>query len=142
MTETNTDTNQREKELGSGSESFHLNFVADRRDNPLGFEGRVAVADALDRITSLTSLNGCDQYSAIRKGGLAELTLYAESELAVAVARYLPRSGSTLTRLDLRCAKLRSHRLIMCSRVLSTSRGVFVLALASEWRQRRNSSVV
>ncbi len=57
----------------------------------------------MDLITSLTSLNGCDQYAAIRKGGLAELKLYAEWELAVAVARYLPRSGSTLTRLDVRC---------------------------------------
>jgi hypothetical protein len=86
-----------------------LSFVADRRDNQLGFEGRVAVADALDRITSLTSLNGCDQYAAIRKGGLAELKLHGEWEMAVAVVRYLPRSGSTLTRLDVRCSELRSR---------------------------------
>jgi hypothetical protein len=80
--------------------SLHSSSVADRRDNCLSFKGRVAV---VDRITSLTSLNGCDQYTAIRKGGLAELKLYAEWELAVAVVRYLPRSGSTLTRLDVRC---------------------------------------
>ncbi len=77
-----------------------------RSDIQLGFEGRVAVADALDRITSLTSVNGCNQYAAIRKGELAELKLHGEWELAVAVARYLPRSGSTLRRLDVRCVAL------------------------------------
>ena len=81
--------------------------VTVRSGNRLGFPGHVAVADALDRITSLTSLNGCDQYAAIRQGGLTELRLHGERELAVAVMRYLPRSGSTLTRLDVRCAEVR-----------------------------------
>jgi hypothetical protein len=76
--------------------------VAVRRGNQLGFGGRVALADALDRITSLTSVNGCDQYAAIRQGGLAELKLDGEWELAVFVVRYLPMSCSTMTRLDVR----------------------------------------
>jgi hypothetical protein len=76
--------------------------VAVRRGNQLGLRGSVALAGALDRITSLTSVNGCDQYAAIRKGGLKELKLDGEWELAVAAGRYLPRSRSTLTLLDLR----------------------------------------
>ena len=86
-----------------------MSFGADRRENQLGFEGRVAVADALDQITSLTSLNGCDQYAAICKGGLSELKLHGKWEMAVAVVLYLLRSGSTLTQLDLRCSELRSR---------------------------------
>ncbi len=63
--------------------------------------GWTAIADALEGITSLTSLNAYSHYAAIRAGGLAELQL-AGTELAVAVARYLPRSADTLTALDLR----------------------------------------
>ena len=66
-------------------------------------EGLTAMADALEAVTTLTSLNGCDRYAAIRAGGLSEVVLDGEWELAVAVARYLPRSGATLGRLDLRC---------------------------------------
>ncbi len=61
----------------------------------------MAIAEALDRTPSLTSLNGYDNYTAIRAGGRAELPL-AETELGVVVARYLARSASTLTKLNLR----------------------------------------
>ncbi len=60
------------------------------------------MADALERVTSLTSLNGCGQYAAIRGGGLAELNL-AGTELGVWAARFLERSAPTLTALDVRC---------------------------------------
>ena len=68
----------------------------------MGAAGWTAIADALEGITSLTSLNAYNRYAAIRAGGLAKLQL-AGTELGVAVARYLPRSASTLTTLDLRC---------------------------------------
>jgi hypothetical protein len=51
---------------------------------------------------SLTSLNGCDQYVAIRAGGLRELNL-RDTELGVWAARFLERSASTLTSIDFRC---------------------------------------
>jgi hypothetical protein len=57
---------------------------------------------ALEQVTSLTSLNGCDQYSVIRAGGLAEIKL-SGTELGIWAAQFLGRSASTLTRLDLRC---------------------------------------
>ena len=63
--------------------------------------GWAVIADALETATSLTSLNGCPQYAAIRAGGQRELML-AGLELGVAVARYLPRSADSLTALDLR----------------------------------------
>ena len=59
------------------------------------------MADALERVTSLTSLNGCDQYAAIRAGGLANLELEG-TELGVWAARFLERSCDTLTELDFR----------------------------------------
>ena len=62
------------------------------------------MTDALEGITGLTSLNGCDRYAAIRAGGLRELTLEKEWELGVWAARFLERSASTLTTLDVRCA--------------------------------------
>ncbi len=68
----------------------------------MGAAGWTAIADALEEITSLTSLNTYTGYAAIRAGGLAELEL-AGTELAVVVARYLARSADTLTTLDLRC---------------------------------------
>lgn len=60
------------------------------------------MADALEAVTSLTSLNGCALYGGIRAGGQRELLL-GGTEVAVAVARYLPRSANTLETLDLRC---------------------------------------
>ena len=60
------------------------------------------MADALEAVTSLTSLNGCALYGGIRAGGQRELLLDGKFELAVAVARYLPRSAETLTTLDVR----------------------------------------
>ena len=61
------------------------------------------MADALELLTSLTSLDGCDQYSAIRTGGLQEINL-ACTELGIWASLFLERSASTLTKLDLRCA--------------------------------------
>ena len=72
------------------------------RGNQLDVEGWGAVTDALERVTSLTSLNGCGQYAAIRAGGLAELKLEKEWEMGVWAARFLERSGATLTALDVR----------------------------------------
>ena len=63
--------------------------------------GWTAIADALEAVTSLTSLNGSPLYAGIRAGGQRELAL-AGTELTVAMARYLPRSADSLTALDLR----------------------------------------
>ncbi len=60
------------------------------------------MADALEGVMSLTSLNGCGQYAAVRAGGLRELDL-GRAELGVWAARFLGRSAHTLTRLDVRC---------------------------------------
>ncbi len=72
-----------------------------RRGNTLGPAGRTAVADALVRVTSLASLNGCDHYAAIRAGGQTEIRLN-KTELVLWVGLYLPRSASSLTTLDVR----------------------------------------
>uniref|UniRef100_A0A7S0MZH7 Uncharacterized protein n=1 Tax=Cryptomonas curvata TaxID=233186 RepID=A0A7S0MZH7_9CRYP len=72
------------------------------RGNQLGVAGWAAFGGELQRITSLTSLNGCGQYAAIRDGGLREVKLDKEWELGVWAARFLDRSASTLTTLDLR----------------------------------------
>ncbi len=74
------------------------------RKNQLQDAGWTAVANALVGVTSLTSLNGCDQYKAIRHGEQTEMML-GGTELGVAVARYLPLSSSTLTALDIRCRR-------------------------------------
>jgi hypothetical protein len=88
-------------------ELHFLTSVAVRRGNQLGADGWKAVADALEGVTSLTSLNGCrSQVAAIRKGGLRELTLTKEWELGVWAARFLDRSASNLTRFDIRCVRI------------------------------------
>ena len=69
----------------------------------MGPAGWTAIADALEAVTSLTSLNDCPDYAAIRAGGQTELALKGDLELGLAVARYLPRSAESLTSLDLRC---------------------------------------
>ncbi len=69
----------------------------------MGFAGWAAVVDALEPVKSLTSLNGCGLYAAIRDGGRAEIDL-GGTELGVWAARFLERSASTLTKLDVRCA--------------------------------------
>ncbi len=60
------------------------------------------MADALEGITSLTSLNGCGQYAGICAGGQAEVKLKG-TELGLWAARRLERSAATLTTLDIRC---------------------------------------
>ncbi len=60
------------------------------------------MADALERVTCLTRLNGCGEYGAIRAGGVREMLL-GGTELGVWAAWFLERSGSTLTTLDVRC---------------------------------------
>ncbi len=60
-----------------------------------------AVDDGLERLTSLKSLNGCDQYVTIRAGGMQEIYLH-NLELGVWAARFLERSTNTLTSLDVR----------------------------------------
>ena len=80
---------------------FSRTPVAARRGNQLGVAGWAAVADALERVTSLTRLNGCGQYAAIRAGGLREMRL-GGTELGVWAGRFLERSGATLTTLDVR----------------------------------------
>jgi hypothetical protein len=72
------------------------------RGNRLGVVGWEAVADALEHVTSITALNGCCQCAAIRAGGQAEMKL-GGTELGVWATRFLERSVSTLTTLDLRC---------------------------------------
>ncbi len=62
----------------------------------------MAVADALERVTCLTRLNECGEYGAIRAGGVRAMLL-GGTELGVWAARFLERSGSRLTRLDVRC---------------------------------------
>ena len=59
------------------------------------------MADALERVTGLTRLNGCEHYAAIRAGGLRELDL-SGTELGVWAAQFLERSAATLTTLDVR----------------------------------------
>jgi hypothetical protein len=81
------------------SPSLHL---ATRSGNPLGFTGWSNVADALVRVTSITSLNGCCKCAAIRTGGLYHLDI-ASTEIGVWAARFLERSASTLNTLDFRC---------------------------------------
>jgi hypothetical protein len=68
----------------------------------VGVAGWAAVADALERVTSLTSLNGCDQYAAIRVGGVSSMELEGTG-LGVWAARFLDRSALSLTMLDIRC---------------------------------------
>ncbi len=66
------------------------------------------MADALERAASLVSVNGCGQYAAVRAGGIRALRL-GGTELGVWAARFLERSASTLTALDLRCARCLSR---------------------------------
>jgi hypothetical protein len=77
------------------------------RRNQLDASGWAAVAEALDFTTSLTYLNDCSEFGAIRTGGLMEIQLNSRWELGGWVpfmARYLERSAETLTTLDVRCA--------------------------------------
>ncbi len=85
-----------------------------RRGNQLGVSGWTAVADALEQARSLTSLNGCDLYAAICAGGMKEMKLEQEWELVVWASRFLERSSSTLTTLDIRFAAASSSSSCLC----------------------------
>ncbi len=61
------------------------------------------MVDAIEGITSITSINDCNQYATIRAGGLSELKLEKEWELGLWAAWFLGRSATTLTTLDVRC---------------------------------------
>ena len=89
-------------EKGKARVALHPSATPLARGNRLGVDGWAAVADALERVTCLTRLNGCDEYGAIRAGGVREMRL-GGTELGVWAARFLERSGSTLTSLDVRC---------------------------------------
>ncbi len=69
------------------------------------------MARALNRVTSLKSLNGCAQYTALRTGDVPrrEMRLDKEWELGMWVVEFLERSASTLTKLDLRCKACRGY---------------------------------
>jgi hypothetical protein len=73
------------------------------RGNEPGVAGWEAIMDVLKGCTGLTALNGCDKYREILAGSLTELDLEG-TEAALAVGRFLPRSASTLTLLDLKWA--------------------------------------
>jgi hypothetical protein len=92
--------------VGGGRSEF---ASGTHRENSLGVAGWAAVADALELLPFLTSVDGCDQYSAIRTGGLQEINV-EYTELGICTARFLERSASTLTKLDLRCALHRQRR--------------------------------
>ena len=81
------------------------------------------MADALERVTSLTRLNGCGQYAAIRAGGLREMTLRPEWELGVWAGRFLERSGATLTALDVRLRGSGCQRLETCDNYAAKEAG-------------------
>ena len=72
------------------------------RGNQLGDAGWTAIANALERVTSLTSLNGCDEFREMRAGGLQHLELEHDWELWGWASLFLERSASTLTWLDVR----------------------------------------
>ncbi len=86
-----------------GSWSYFQSSHSSLRENQLDVACWTSLSEALEQVTSLTSLNGCDQYAAIRDGGLAEIKLLKEWELGIWAARFLGRSASSLTKLDLRC---------------------------------------
>ena len=71
------------------------------RGNQLDVAGWNEMANALDHIPSLTSLNECTDYAAIRKGGVKKMEL-DETELGLWAARYFEKSATTLTMLDVR----------------------------------------
>jgi hypothetical protein len=72
-----------------------------QRKSQLDIVGWTSVANALDVVYSLTSLNGCNLYASIRAGGLAELKL-GKSGLGCWAVLFMERSAATLTALDLR----------------------------------------
>ncbi len=75
-----------------------------RRGNLLGVAGWAVVARALERVTSLKTLNGCKQYTSLVTGELpqGEMKVDQRWELGEWVVGFLERSASSLTKLDLR----------------------------------------
>ncbi len=78
------------------------------RDNGLGASGWDAVMDAVAAAGKLESLNGVDGLEGLASGGCASVDLSSrelgQRELAVGVARLLPRSAATVSILILRWA--------------------------------------
>ena len=77
-----------------------------RRQNDLDTSAWHQVMDSLEAVTSVTSLNGLNSVGGLFAGSQTEVQLgwkgLGQKEAVVAVARLLARSGTTLTRLDLR----------------------------------------
>ena len=69
-----------------------------------GVAGWVALGGGLEALAGVRSVNGWEGWAGLREGGLATADL-AGTELAVAAARFLPRSAATLTALDARCRR-------------------------------------
>jgi hypothetical protein len=59
------------------------------------------VADALERVPSLKSLNDCTDYAKIRKGGVKTMDLEG-TELGLWAARFFEKSAKTLKSLNIR----------------------------------------
>ena len=74
-----------------------------RRGNRVGLEGWDSLLSPLASCRRLLALNGCRETRALLEGGCKVLDLAGKHELGAAAALWLPRSASTLTRLDLRC---------------------------------------
>ena len=76
--------------------------------------------DGLAAATSVTSRNGVDGLGGLFRGGQEEVLLnnrkLADMEMVVAVARLLPRSKGTITRLDLRCGCVVNQALFFSTR--------------------------
>ena len=83
-----------------------ISFFPRVRRNGLDAAAWHQVMDVLEAVTSITSLNGLDGVGGLFAGSQTEVQLggkgLGEKEAVVAVARLLARSGTTLTRLDLR----------------------------------------
>jgi hypothetical protein len=61
------------------------------------------LAAAESGCSGLSSLNGCAAFGALLAGGCCVLDLSGTKEVSPAAVRWLPRSASTLVRLDFRC---------------------------------------
>ena len=78
----------------------------DLRGNKLGHSGWIFVMNGLDGCKLLSSINGIECKDLVC-GGLKKLDVRSEeSGFAISLVRYLPRSASSLTSLDIRSSEL------------------------------------